>query len=126
MEANAPSGGGGGGGGAQLRAVDALSDEQYATILRNPAVPTIMFTETRQPTAGHIYVEVRKAGCRRPRVDGLEWEQSSTAASRITLLADGEARLVRYWNKQRMPKANAATLLVRHLRCGWTAWIDRT
>jgi len=82
-----------------------LSDEMYAHIIRDPSLwgyPTLPPGSVRSPKFGHIWVEVRTPGVRRPKlVDGFDWVPSSTANASTRLLRDGETELLRYYCARR-------------------------
>ena len=82
-----------------------LSDEQYARILRDPEAydyPLLPPGRVKRPILGHIYVELRAPGVRRPKlVDGFDWVPSSTANASSQTLADGVTQLLRYYCARR-------------------------
>jgi hypothetical protein len=64
-----------------------------------------------KPKFGHIYVEIRAAAARRPKlVDGLDWVPSSTANASTRLLCDGESVLLRFYCARRTKSDAAAPL----------------
>ena len=61
-----------------------LSDEQYANILRSPerfGYPALHAGAAKAPKFGHIYVELRAPGVRRPKLCAAvqRWRPSSLA-----------------------------------------------
>lgn len=82
-----------------------LSGEQYANILRDPerfGYPSLDPGISKKPKYGHIYVELRAPGGRRPKlVDGFDWVPSSTANASSQSLADGKSKLMRYYCARR-------------------------
>lgn len=88
-----------------------LTDEMYARILRNPerfGYPTLPPGTVKAPKFGHIFVEARTPGVRRPKlVDGFDWVPSSTANASTRTLADGVTELLRYYCARRT-KSDAA------------------
>ena len=93
-----------------------LSYEQYAAIIQAPKTwgyPVLPQGCVKQPKFGHIYVEMRAPGLRRPKlVDGLDWVPSSTANASSSILADGATKLLRYYCARRT-KSDAAKPAVK-------------
>ena len=92
-----------------------LSDEMYARILRDPAAhdyPTLPAGVAKNPKFGHIFVELREPGARRPKlVDGFDWVPSSTANASTRTLRDGETELLRYYCARRTKDEDAKPAL---------------
>ena len=82
-----------------------LSDEQYASVYRDPdanGYPTLVPGAVRAPKFGYIYVEQRSPGGRRPKlVDGLDWVPSSSANASYKMLKDGRSEIVRFYCSRR-------------------------
>ena len=91
-----------------------LTDEMYARIIREPekyGYAVLNAGVAKSPKYGHIYVEMRTPGERRPKlVDGLDWVPSSTANASSRLLRDGETELLRYYCARRTKSSAAQPL----------------
>ena len=95
-----------------------LSAEMYANIYRNPAAfgyPEVASGTVARPKFGYIFVEIRTASGRRPKLlDGLDWIPSSATNAKHKLLRDGKTELVRQYSRLRT-KPDAA-------KAAATAW----
>ena len=103
---------------ATARCARLLSADEYAAILRNPALPAIKFTTLRRPSPGDIWVELRKRGQRRPEgVDGLAWERASGFSSAKN--HSGDTTLRRCWCVHRTPDPFSPDTILRN-----EIWLD--